>query len=146
MWFSSYLYFNHASTYLLCHLSFINCIFHLILIYNLHHILIHYCHFLQSIGQSIDYDKLVDKIKAYIMCFKNDNNMQRYHELKNVKTNIHYRIAHGEYETKITAKTLIFEDFRRKHVKAELNKFNRAEKSKQKILRWRWSPLFQVFL
>ena len=103
------------------------------------------CRFLQSIGQSINYDKLVDKINAHIICFRNDNNTERYQELKNLKTYLHYRIAHGDYDTKITAKTLFFEDFRRKHVEAELNKFNRAEKSKQDPLKWRWSPIFQVF-
>ena len=87
------------------------------------------CRFLQSIGQSINYDKLVDKINAHIICFRNDNNTERYQELKNLKTYLHYRIAHGDYDTKITAKTLFFEDFRRKHVEAELNK----------------SPIFQVF-
>ena len=46
----------------------------------------------------------------------------------------------------IAFKTLIFQDFRRKHIEAELNKFDRAVKSKQEVLKWGWSPLFQVFL
>ena len=46
----------------------------------------------------------------------------------------------------IAFKTLTFQDFRRKHIEAELNKFDRAVKSKQEVLKWGWSPLFQVFL
>jgi hypothetical protein len=47
-----------------------------------------------------------------------------------------------EYEAKIAAKTLAFEDFRRKHIEVELNKFDRVVKLKHEVLKWEWSPLY----
>ncbi len=68
--------------------------------------------FSQTVGQSVDYDKLVNKIQAHVVCFRSDDNMQRFRELKNFKAYFNYRIAHMEYEAKIAAKSLTFEDFR----------------------------------
>ena len=101
--------------------------------------------FLQTVGDSAEYDKLVNKIQAHVVCFRSDDNMQRFRELKNFKDYLVYRIAHREYEAKIATRSQTFEDFRRKHVESELNKFDLAVKSKQEVSAWGWSPLFQVF-
>ena len=45
--------------------------------------------------------------------------MQVYEGLKNLKDYLHYRIKQREYEAKVVAAKVSFEDFHRNHVKAK---------------------------
>ena len=64
--------------------------------------------------------------------------------MKSLKDYLHYRITQKEYEAKVAAATLSFDEFCKNHVQNELQKFDLAEKAKQEALKWQWSPLFQV--
>ena len=90
---------------------------------------------LQNTGHSVARDELIEKIKAHVMCFKCNTDVQQYEELKNLKDYLHYRIAQREYEAKVAAAALSFEDFWRNHVQNELKNFDLAEKVGQEALK-----------
>lgn len=92
-----------------------------------------------------EYNELLDKIKSHVQCFDCISNVQVYEELKNLKDYLYYRIQQREYDAKIVAAKVNFEDLCRNHVEAELRKFDRAEKEKEEESKWKWSPLFQIF-
>ena len=100
---------------------------------------------LQSTRTADEHNDLIDRIKGQVRCFKCNSDVQRYEELKNLKDYLHYRIARKEYEAKVAAAAVSFEDFRRNHVQSELNKFDNAEKARQEACKWGWSPLYQIF-
>lgn len=92
-----------------------------------------------------EHNALIYRIKAQVRCFKCNSDVQRYEELKNLKDYLHYRLALKEYESKVAAAAVSFEDFRRTHVENELKKFDMARKARLEDDKWRWSPLYQIF-
>lgn len=93
----------------------------------------------------MEHSALTDIIKAQVRCFKCNSDLQRYEELKNLKDYLSYRIARKEYDDKVAAAAVSFEDFRRSHVESELRKYDLGVKAREERCRWRWSPLFQIF-
>ena len=86
-----------------------------------------------------EHDEFLEKIKAQVRCFKTNSNAQVYDELKNLKDYLHYRIQQREYDAKVAAAKISFQDFRRNRVEAELRKFDRVEKEKVEEAKWKWS-------
>lgn len=92
-----------------------------------------------------EYSEFLHKIKTHVKCFKCNSDVQVYEELKNLKDYLYYRIQQREYDAKVAAAKIRFEDFCKNHVEAELRKFDRAEKEKEEESKWKWSPLLQIF-
>ena len=101
--------------------------------------------FLQNTKTPGEESEFLEKIKTQVKCFKCNSNIQVYEELKNLKDYLQYCIQQREYDAKVAAVKASFEEFRRKHVEAELRKFDRAVKEKEEESKWNWSPLYQIF-
>lgn len=71
---------------------------------------------------TMEHSDLLDRIKAWVRCFKCNYNVQRYKESKNLKDCLHFRIVRKEYEAKVAALAVSFKDFHRNHVDIELSR------------------------
>ena len=78
-----------------------------------------------------EHNVLWDTIKSQVRCFKCNSDVQRYEESKNLKDYLHYRIAYTVYEGQIAFAVLTMDELRKKHVDAELLKFDMAERQRR---------------
>ena len=90
-------------------------------------------------------DALQERMKAQVKCFKSNSDVNRYQELKGLKNYLNYRIACTTYEAQLAALASMVDKMRRKHVDAQLLKFDLAEKEREEAQKWHWSPVFQIF-
>lgn len=90
-------------------------------------------------------DALQERMKAQVKCFKSSSDVHRYQELKGLKNYLNYRIACTTYEAQLAASASMVDKMRRKHVDAQLLKFDLAEKAQQESQKWHWSPIYQIF-
>lgn len=100
---------------------------------------------LQSTSTPEEHSALVERMKSQVSCFKSNSDVQRYEELKGLKDYLHYRIACTAYENQLATAAVTVDDMRRKHVDAQLLKFDLAEKEREEAQKWHWSPVFQIF-
>jgi hypothetical protein len=91
-----------------------------------------------------EHNELLDKIKAQVRVFKSNSDVTIYEELRNLKQYLHCRIEQREYNDKVAAAKVSFEDFRRNHVEDALRKFDRVEKHKEEESKWKWFPVYQI--
>ena len=77
------------------------------------------------------YSEYLDKVKVQVRALKTNSNVNVYEELKNFKYHLHYRIAQKEYNDKVVAAKINFEDFQTNHVEDALREFDRAVKEKE---------------
>ncbi len=85
---------------------------------------------LQSTSTPKEHNALVERMKSQVRCFKSNSDVQRYEELKGLKDYLHYRIACTAYENQLATVAVTVDDMRRKHVDAQLLKFDLAEKER----------------
>ena len=88
---------------------------------------------------------VLQKIKSEIRCFNSTSDVQRYEELMRLKEYLDYRLCLQEYEANIAAKYGNAEELRAEYIKAKLDKFDTAERSRAEEEKWGWSPLYQIF-
>lgn len=88
---------------------------------------------------------LLDKIKAQIGCFNSPSDVQRYEELMRLKDYLNYRICIREYEAKVAAAHGNVAGLRSQYVKAILDAFDDAERTRIEQEKWGWSPLYRIF-
>ena len=100
---------------------------------------------LQNTRTLEEHNALIERMKSQVMCFKSDSDVQRYEELKGLKDYLHYRIACTAYESQLATAAMTVEEMRRKHVDAQLLKFDLAEKGREEAQKWQWSPVYQIF-
>ena len=85
------------------------------------------------------------KIKNQIRCFNSTLDVQRYEELMRLKDYLDYGIRTQKYEANLAVANGNAEELRSKYVKAKLDKFDDAEKSRAEQEKWGWSPLYCIF-
>jgi hypothetical protein len=88
---------------------------------------------------------LLDKIKAQIGCFNSPSDVQRHEELMRLKDYLNYRICIREYEAKVAAAHGNVAGLRGQYVKAILDAFDDAERTRIEQEKWGWSPLYRIF-
>ena len=88
---------------------------------------------------------VLQKVKDHLRCFDSNSNVQRYEEIMRLKDYLDYRLRAREYEATVAALIGNAEELRAKYVKAKLEKFDIAEKSRAEEEKWGWSPLYRIF-
>lgn len=73
-----------------------------------------------------EHNALLDRIKSQVKCFKCNSDVERYDKLRNLKEHLHYGIARTTYEGCLTSAVITVDELRKKHVDAELLKFDMA--------------------
>ena len=77
-----------------------------------------------------DHVALFEKIKGQIACFNNTTDVQRYEELMRLKDYMNFKIETREYEAKVAEVHGIVAELRSHYVRAIVDEFDNAEKSR----------------
>ena len=88
---------------------------------------------------------LLQKVKTEIHCFNSPADLQRYKEIVRLRDYLEYKLRLQEYNATLEDANGNAEQQRAQYIKAKLDEFDNAEKSRAEEEKWGWSPLYHIF-